>query len=442
MILRKTLSLAALAIGLAACSTSANNGPGTVTPSSQPGSSASPTTPDSSASPGNSGSNSGTNPGSGSAAGWTLFAGSVPCADKASMWWDDENTGYWGCGLRGDNGFETTKDGGMTWSKQVKFGGLKIQGITRAPDKKLYISGIIGEGPVGVVNESNPERLDYTELYASGNNAFTSVGQGESIAVTEDGQIMTDSLTGTNAAYFPGNNAAGKAWFASTCTGKDRSNFNPDSSNSWCELHGVGEETLADPNAEAYQVTSLQALNNRFYATGRRINEPAKVRLPSKLAGAAYHMQTVQLQKNSQDGEMMDLQLWPNGRIMTVGTDQTSGAYLPLIYLCDAGKDCYQATNWQSIELDLHGFKYDNSARDGRAVDASGDNIVVVGNFVPNSIGGWAVQSKDGGKTWKDLTPELAALTKEKKLDSLYNVKIFPSGKIMLFGEDSFVYTP
>lgn len=434
--LAATISVSALLLSLFACSSV--SGPAG-NPSTSPSSSTSASPGGTNSNTGSGSTGTGTNTG---ASGWSLFAGTVPCTDKATMWWDDENTAFWGCGQSGTNGFETTRDGGMTWTKQVKFGGVKVQGITRAPDKSLYISGQLGESPVAKINETTPDRLDYTELFVSGNNAFTSVGQGEGIAVTADGQMLTDSLTGTNAAYHPGNNAAGKDWYAKTCTGKDRSNFNPDSTKTWCELHGVGEETLANASAEAYQVTSVQALNNRFYATGRRINEPAKVRLPSKLPGASYHMQTVQLQKSSQDGELMDLQLWDNGRIMTMGVDQTSGAYLPLIYLCDSGKDCYNAASWQSIELDLHGFKYTNSARDGRAMDANGDHIVVVGNFVPTSIGGWIVESRDGGKTWKDLTSTLAALTKTKKLDSVYNVKVFPSGKIMVFGEESFVYKP
>ncbi|MGV3527052.1 MAG: hypothetical protein ACO1RX_22745 [Candidatus Sericytochromatia bacterium] len=425
-----TLLTSATLLSVLACAAPSANTPSPPGASASPGTSASPTAPGSSATP--------TQP---TDRGWQIFSGTVPCADKATMWWDNEQTAFWGCGKAGTNGLQTSRDGGMTWTAQVKFGGTKIQGITRAPDNTLYVSGILGEGPVATVNESLPERLDFTELYSSGNNAFTSVGQGEGVAVTADGQVLVDSLTGTNAVYHPGDNATGKSWFSSTCTGSDRSNFNPDSSKSWCELHGVGEETLANPDATAYQITGVQALNNRFYATGRKINEPAQVRLPSKLAGAAYHFQTVQLQKNSEDGELLDLVVWPNGRLMTVGTDQTNGAYLPLIYLCDAGKDCYNASNWQDIELDLHGFKYDKSARDGRAVDASGDTVVVVGNFVPNT-GGWAVISQDGGKTWKDLTPELSALTQNGKLDLLYDVKVFPSGKILLFGEENFIYTP
>lgn len=328
----------------------------------------------------------------------------------------------------------------MTWTAQRKFDGVKVQGLTRASGT-LYVSGIVGSGPVGTVNESNPERMDFTELYARGSNAFTSVAQGEGVAVTSDGQILVDSLTGTTAVYSPGNNAAGKAWFSSVCTGKDPSNFNPDSSKTFCEMHSVGEEKLDDANATAYQVTAVQAVNDKFYATGRRINEPAKVRMPSKKAGATYHLQTVQLQKSSEAGEMLDLVVWPNGRMITVGTDQSSGAYLPLIYLCSEGKDCYNTANWQDIELDTQGFKYELSARDGRAVDASGDTIVVVGNFVPNT-GGWVVMSKDAGKTWQDLTPALAALSPKAKLNLVYDVKVFPSGKIMIFGEDNFIYQP
>jgi hypothetical protein len=414
---------------LSACSP-ASSGTTVVSPSAKPSSSVGVTTPV--ASP--------TVPTSSAAAGWALFKGTVPCSDKAAMWWDDDNKGFWGCGKSGNNGFSTTTDGGMTWTAQRKFDGVKVQGLTRASGQ-LYVSGQIGSAPVATVNESNPERMDYNELFVRGRNAFTSVQQGEGVAVTSDGQILVDSLTGTNAVYAPGKNANGQAWFASTCTGKDPSNFNPDSSNLFCELHGVGEETLTNPAASAYQITAVQAVNDKFYATGRQINDPGHVRLPSKKAGATYHMQTVQLQKSSEDGEMLDLFVWPNGRMITVGTDQTSGAYLPLIYLCAEGTDCYSASNWQDIELDTQGFKYELSARDGRAVDANGDTIVVVGNFVPNT-GGWAVMSKDAGKTWQDLTPALAALSKKGKLDLLYDVKVFSSGKIMLFGEENFIYTP
>ncbi|PIQ23912.1 hypothetical protein COW36_11580 [bacterium (Candidatus Blackallbacteria) CG17_big_fil_post_rev_8_21_14_2_50_48_46] len=435
-------ALATLALSVSCASPTTPSGTPKASPSAA--SSSSPTSPSASANPSASASPDSSQPSTAPnmPSGWSLFTGSVPCSDKAAIWWDNDNKGFWGCGKSGNGGFSTTTDGGMTWTAQRKFDGIKVQGITRDPNGQLYISGQIGSGPVATVNESNPERMDYTELYARGKNAYTSVAQGEGVAVTSDGQILVDSLTGTTAVYSPGKNAAGKSWFANTCTGKDPSNFNPDASNMFCELHGVGEETMANPSATAYQITAVQAVNDKFYATGRKINEPAQVRMPSKLDGATFQFQTVQLQKSNQDGEMLDMVVWQNGRIVTVGTDQTSGAYLPLIYLCSEGKDCNTASSWQSIELDLHGFKYSDSARDGRAVDGSGDIIVVVGNFVPNSIGGWAVMSDDAGKTWKDLTPELTKLSPKGKLKNLYDVKVFASGKIMIYGEDNFVYQP
>jgi hypothetical protein len=59
-------------------------------------------------------------------------------------------------------------------------------GITRAPDGRLIIAGSFG-GPVAVVDESNPDLLKIEPLYFRGNNANTTVAQGESVAVTSDG---------------------------------------------------------------------------------------------------------------------------------------------------------------------------------------------------------------------------------------------------------------
>lgn len=370
--------------------------------------------------------------------GFTIWAGSVPCADKAGMWWDNEETAFWGCGKRGDAGLFTTTDGGMTWTTQKKVG-AKVNGFMRGADGKMYMAGQFGAG-AAVLDETKPTLMDYEPLYVRGRNAYTSVEQGESIGVTSDGQILVDSLNGTTAAYSPGKNAAGKAWFEATCTGDDPSNFNPDATKTWCELHGVSEDKLDDPNATVSQLTEIQVVNDKFYAAGRYINDPGKVRLPSKKAGATYHMQTVFVQDLKEKGEMMDIKVWENGRIIAAGTDQSN--FTPLIYLCAEGADCYESKSWERIEPDFL-YDYDDSSRDGRAVDGNGDTIVVVGNFVPNGKGGWAIKSDDGGKTWMDLTPELKKLDpKSNKVDMLYNVKVFDSGKILFFGDTNYVYNP
>lgn len=374
-----------------------------------------------------------------SASGWSLWSGSVPCADKAAMWWDNENTALWGCGKRGDAGLHSTTDGGQTWTTHRRVN-AKVNGFMRGADGKMYLAGQFGGG-AAVLDESNPALFDYEPLYTRGRNAFTSVEQSESIGVTADGQILVDSLNGTTAAYHPGNNAAGKAWFERTCTGDDPSNFNPDSTGSWCELHGIEEEKLDNPDATVSQIADIQVMNNRFYAAGRWIADAGKVRLPSRKPGATYHMETVVVQNARERGEMTRIRVWPNGRIIATGTDQSNET--PLIYLCAEGKDCYTPGNWERIEPDFFYTEFDSSVRDGRAVDAAGDHIVVVGNQVPNSLGGWAIQSRDGGKTWQNITPELAKLDpRNGKVSMLYDVKVFPSGKVLLFGDSNYVYQP
>ena len=277
--------------------------------------------------------------------------------------------------------------------------------------------------------------MEFTELYFRGKTAATSLAQGENVAVTDDGQIFSDSLTGTTAAYSPGGGKSVLDW----CDGTNKTVFTPNEDGTWCELHGVGEETLADPEASAYQITALQAVGNKFYATGRHIINPAKVRLPSQLEGATYHLATVVLQKASDQGEMYDLHVWPDGSMITVGNDNTDGSYLPLIYTCAADADCYDAGNWEDVELDDWDVSWDNAA-DGRSVAANGDTVVVVGNQIPNAKGGFASLSTDGGKTFTDLNPALGALMENGKVPNLYNAHVFDNGDIFLSGDTSFWY--
>ena len=385
-----------------------------------------------------------TNPNNTSAGtGWQIFGGTLPCADKAAIWFDDDDNGFWGCGKSGTGGLWTTTDGGLTWTKQARVN-EKINDFFRDSTGRMVLAGQFG-GPVAELDESNPAILKAEPLYQRGNNGFTSVEQGESVAVTSDGQILVDSLTGTTAAYFPGDNAAGKAWFEQTCTGDDASNFNPDSTNTWCELHGVDEGKLADPEATVSQISSIILHEDRFYAAGRWIADAGKVQLPSKLEGATYHMQQLDVQDGG-NGEMMEITSTGNGSLVAVGTDQSEN--FPLLFTCPAGSDCYAAEGWTRAELDF--FFIDeywtlpaSGSRDGRAVASAGDIVVAVGNFVPNGKGGWALISYDNGTTWEDLTPALNELDLEKeRVPMLYDVHIFESGKILLVGDTSYIYTP
>jgi hypothetical protein len=366
--------------------------------------------------------------------------------DRSDMHWDNDSTGFWSCGTKADGaGFWTTTDAGLSWTKQARISD-RIAGITRAPDGRLFVAGEFG-GPVAVIDESNPAILKAEPLYRRGNNAFTSVAFGESVAVTSDGQILVDSLNGTNIAYFPGDNAQGQAWYASQCTGDEPSSYNPDESGTWCELHGASEDYLDSPDAVASQLASIEVHNDRFYAAGRYIADAGKVRLPSQRMDAAFHMQTVYVQNERDVGEMFDLEVSASGVIFAAGTNQSDN--FPLIFRCDsASVDCYDSASWDILELDLF-FVNDywvepaSGSRDGRAIAVHGDTVVAVGNFVPNGKGGWALISRDGGITWEDLTPALNALVPgRERLQNVYDVHVFESGKILVVGNTSFVYTP
>ncbi len=136
--------------------------------------------------------------------GWEEHAAAAPCRPNA-LWFDDRHAGLMGCGDKADGaGLWTTSDGGETWQSQDSFSEIRVNDIRRAPDGLLYGAGqfLAGEAPVFSIDEGGPA-LGASGLYTWGDKASTKVGQAENIAVTADGQVLLESLTGTTAAYKP-----------------------------------------------------------------------------------------------------------------------------------------------------------------------------------------------------------------------------------------------
>ncbi len=357
-------------------------------------------------------------------AGWQEDAGAVPCRPNA-LWFDDREHGFLGCGDKSEGaGLWSTADGGKTWQSNAALADIRVNDIRRAPDGILYGAGqyLAGESPVFTIGESGADLMP-TALYTWGNKASTSVGQAENVAVTGDGQILIDSLTGTTAAY----QAAG---------------------GDFTELHGLGEEQFTDlaPCTEdsssdcgntapccafgiAYQVRSIVAFENSFYGCGSVINDPAQVRLPSKLPGASFHFQTLVLQNENEDGELLDMHLWSDTRMIAVGSDQSGDQ--PLIFVLSG--DPYQKANWSQIHLSDQGIDWAGRAF---ALSAVGDQVVVVGEKSPSSKGGFIIASANGGQTWSDVTPKNSG-----KVASLEQVWLFANGDILALGESTWSYT-
>ncbi|MCB9853756.1 MAG: hypothetical protein H6819_11715 [Phycisphaerales bacterium] len=323
---------------------------------------------------------------------------SQPCGGTKTnaMWFDDRENGFIGCGENASGtGLFVTKDGGLTWEETLLFKNIRINDVTRAKDGNLYATGTdTSGGPEAFMIDESGANLTPVGIYSAGNNAFTSVGQGENIAVTDDGQIFIDSLTGTQTAY------------------RDTGDTN------FTELN------FFITGGTSEQVSRVIAFNNRFWAVGSLINQPGTVYYPTPSATDRYEMTKLELQPSNQDGELHDIYLWSETSGLVCGFDQSQR--FPLIYSLDG--DPSDINNWTKINLFDSGINYQGGAWKMSVV---GDVVVIVGQTFPNNHG-FVVFSADRGKTWTDISPmqdgDFAA-------NLMTNVWLFPDGTILAAAE-------
>jgi len=327
---------------------------------------------------------------------WSEIAGPCGGSGTNALWFDDRMNGFVGCGENGDGeGLFTTTDGGASFEENIRFNEVRIMDIRRGPDGVLYGAGIHQLDGYPLWSFDEGAMINATGLYTPSNNAFLAVNQAENAAITDDGQMLTDSLTGGTAAYRP---AGGE----------------------FEEVGSLGEALLSDPDASSFQVRRIVANDNRFYAVGSVINDPARVHLPSQLDGATFHFQSVLLQPETRDGELLDMHVWDSQHIIVAGHDQSE--QFPLIYLID-GADPYDSANWEKIELFDSGLDYQAGVND---ITVDGDTVVMVGEKVPTAQGGFVIISEDGGRTFEDITPEGAG--------ALSRVWMFDDGEMVAAG--------
>lgn len=317
----------------------------------------------------------------------------------------DGQVGYGGCGDSSNGaGLFVSKDGGMTWSGSArKFSSVRVVDIRRAPDGKLYGAGKdqLDGNRVFIIDDADVDSLKLESVFVPmTTSAFKKVERAQNIAVTADGQMFADSVTGTQAAYKPAD------------------------STEWEELESIGEESLTGEGSGTYQITKVRAFENKFYAIGSLIGDPASIRLPSKNADATYHFQTIRPKPN-RAAELKDFHIWDANNILAVGHDQSER--YPLIFLAEG--DPYEVGNWTQIDVFDSGIEYQGGIN---RIAVKGDRVVAVGEKFPTSQGGFVLMSEDRGKTWTDITPQP---TDGKKPKRFWNVWMWDNGSIYAFGE-------
>ncbi len=322
-----------------------------------------------------------------------------PCGGTKTnaMWFDDRDNGFIGCGENASGtGLFVTTDGGVTWTEELLFQNIRINDITRDSGGNLYATGTdTSGGPEAfMVDESGANRMPIG-IYSASNSAFTAVGQGENIAVTDDGQLFIDSLTGTQSAY----RDVGEANFT--------------------EL-----STFLSGGLPSEQVSRVIAFNNRFWAVGSLINKPGTVYYPSPTPTGNYEMNKIEVQPSNQDGELHDIYLWSETSGLVCGFDQSQR--FPLIYSLDG--DPSDINNWTKINLIDSGINYQGGAWKMSVV---GDVVVMVGQTFPNNHG-FVVFSADRGLTWTDISPiqdgDFAA-------NLMTNVRLFDDSTVLAAAE-------
>ena len=300
---------------------------------------------------------------------WTKM--SQPCGGTRAnaFWFDDTMNGYIGCGENASGfGLFVTADGGQSWESQPLFNATRINDIRRK-NGILYATGTdtVDSFEAFIIDESGPVR-QLEGIYTSSLNAFSAVTQGENIAVTDDGQLFIDSLTGVPAAY----RAAGSANFM--------------------EL-----ESHLDGGQNGEQMSRVIGFNNRFWAVGSVINRPGTVYYPSSDPGSTYHMSKVEVQPSTRDGELHDIYMWSETSGLVIGFDQS--LRFPLIHRLSG--DVSDAANWPKIDLFNSNINYQGGAW---KMAVKGDEVILVGQTIPDNHG-FVLKSTDRGATWTDMSP-------------------------------------
>ena len=325
-----------------------------------------------------------------------------PCGGSATnaLLFDSSGIGWIGCGENADGaGLYTSQDNGASWSEVYGWEEVRVSDIREGPDGELLLAGK-DTLDSGIAFEIAPDGTESVLLDYGPSSPFMRIGHAENILVTRSGEALVDSLTGVYVGW------------------------RPDADASWQEWYYFDDQLLEDGTERVAPIRQLALLGDRWVAVGGAISDPPQVFLPSTHPDATVHVTTLEV--DTTNGELYDVEVLSdldasgNAEIIAGGWDQTDRDLM--MFRCSG--DPWNPASWTRITLanPFEGAVF--------ALASDAERVVAVGERFPSSAGGFVLESRDGGVTWSDITPDGAS--------SLSEVAFLPNGQLYVAGSGSY----
>jgi hypothetical protein len=338
----------------------------------------------------------------GSDAGWMLSA--HPCVGSRTdtLWFDDPQAAWVGCGAAAEGyGLYRTRDSGKTWSAaatqpQGLLSSFRVSSVSRSADGYLYVAGIQTTGDDRVVRlDTTSEPMPVESVFKSTQKSWNSYHVG-TFRRAPNGFAVAESLTGVGAAY------------------------RPDDASAWQDAYGWWG------GSSSAQILDMTVFDGAFYGCGSTIADVHKVYLPPQAPPAGFQMDVVPLSFKPVIGELWAIDVDASGVVLGgVDQDRDSG----MIYV--SGEDPHLASSWRVYDLDPD---YPGDATWIRGVCRDREKLVAVGEYA-KLADGLVLRSTDGGATWKDVTPDQADGT---PIPAVQRCKVFSDGSFAMAGGRGF----
>ncbi|MBN2800627.1 MAG: hypothetical protein JXX28_15905 [Deltaproteobacteria bacterium] len=313
------------------------------------------------------------------------FMSAHPCVGNRTdvMWFDDEYTGFVGCGSTTSGyGMYETRDGGATWAATPASPGvlasMRVDSISRASDDLLYIGGTGDNGIRVITLDDSSDAVGEFYLKPSSGAQSWQTYQVGTFRITDTGRAVSESLTGSDVMY----------WSSPSAT----------------PVNGYGWWNAAGVEGSGAQILDLEIYGDRFYGVGSTISQPPYFFYePAGGMGSEFKMEAIKLSGsglNAFIGEVWDIAIDSAGDMILSGVNESTNTGV----LWYNEGDPTVASSWVMYDITpiVPDFPTNRTRFYGGCRE--GDLMVAVGDWSQEEEA-LAVVSTDGGASWNLYGP-------------------------------------